>query len=347
MTKTGLFDDMSDALKSFVIFRHPEEADAVTLWCVGTYLMDIWQLFPKLLINSPERECGKTTLLLAIEALVENGMIASSITPAAIYRIIENHRPTLLIDEADRFLKFSEELNGIINAGHTRRTATRIHCEKNKDGTIEQKSFSLWGAQVIAGIGGQAETLTSRSIKISLRRKAVDETVVRMPFDHVERSETFRDALTDWAAENSDYISQMTLDGPTGASDRAQDNWTPLVRVAAAMGGEWPDRAMKAFSKLEVKDKDDTASSIGLDLLKDIHTIMSQYSVQEMGAAQITKALISLPDTEWRSLQYGKPITSKRLNQKLREYQIRPVKRRDSNVYLFSDIEDNLRRYLP
>lgn len=347
MTHTGLFDDMSDALKSFVIFRHPEEADAVTLWCVGTYLMDIWQLFPKLLINSPERECGKTTLLLAIEALVENGMIASSITPAAIYRIIENHRPTLLIDEADRFLKFSEELNGIINAGHTRRTATRIHCEKNKDGTIEQKSFSLWGAQVIAGIGGQAETLTSRSIKISLRRKAVDETVVRMPFDHVERSETFREALTDWAVENSDNISQMTLDGPAGASDRAQDNWTPLVRVAAAMGGDWPDRAMKAFSKLEIKDKDDTASSIGLDLLKDIHTIMSQYSVQEMGAAQITKALISLPDTEWRSLQYGKPITSKRLNQKLREYQIRPVKRRDSNVYLLSDIEDNLRRYLP
>ena len=153
--------------------------------------------------------------------------------------------------------------------------------------------------------------------------------------------------MTDWAAENSDYISQMTFDGPVGASDRAQDNWTPLVRVAAAIGGEWPDRAMKAFSKLEVKDKDDTASSIGLDLLKDIHAIMSQYSLQEMGAAQITKALISLPDSEWRSLQYGKPITSKRLNQKLREYQISPVKRRDSNVYLFSDIEDNLRRYLP
>ena len=139
----------------------------------------------------------------------------------------------------------------------------------------------------------------------------------------------------------------MTLNGPAGASDRAQDNWTPLVRIADAMGGDWPDRAMKAFAKLEIKDKDDTASSIGLDLLKDIHAIMSQYSVQEMGAAQITKALISLPDTEWRSLQYGKPITSKRLNQKLREYQIRPVKRRDSNVYLFSDIEDNLRRYLP
>ena len=344
---TALLDEIAVTLSQYVIFRSPEEADAVALWCVGTYLMDVWQLFPKLLINSPERECGKTTLLLAIEALVENGMIASSITPAAIYRIIEHRRPTLLIDEADRFLKYSEELNGIINAGHTRRTATRIHCEKNKDGTIEQKSFSLWGAQVIAGIGGQAETLTSRSIKITLRRKAVDETVARMPFDHVERSETFRDALTDWAAENSDYISEMTLDGPVGASDRAQDNWAPLIRIAAAMGGDWPDRAVKAFAKLEISDKDDTASSIGLDLLKDIHTIMSQSALHEMGAAQITAALISLPDTEWRSLQYGKPITSKRLNQKLREYQIRPVKRRDRNVYLFSDIADNLRRYLP
>ena len=344
---TDIFDAISENLKSFVIFRAPEEADAITLWCVGTYLMDVWQLFPKLLINSPERECGKTTLLLAIEAMVQNGMIASSITPAAIYRIIENQQPTLLIDEADRFLRFSEELNGIINAGHTRRTATRIHCEKNKDGTIEQKSFSLWGPQVIAGIGGQADTLTSRSIKISLRRKTVYEAVARMPFDHVERSQIFRDILTDWAAEKRDLIAQMALDGPTGASDRAQDNWTPLVRIAAAIGGHWPERAMNAFDKLEIGDKDDTASSIGLDLLRDIQAIMKQNSVLEMGAAQITKALIILPDSEWRSIQNGRPITSKRINQILRDYQIRTVKRRDRNVYLLADIEDNLLRYIP
>ena len=343
----SFFDELAASFRKHVIFKYPEEADAITLWCAGTYLMDVWQLFPKLLINSPERECGKTTLLFAIEALVENGMIASSITPAAIYRIIENHRPTLLIDEADRFLRFNEELNGIINAGHTRRTATRIHCEKSKDGTIEQKKFSLWGAQVIAGIGGQADTLTSRSIEITLRRKAIDETVARMPFDYVERSAKVRKLLKQWAIKNSVQVSKMTLDGPNGASDRTQDNWTPLVRVAAAIGGDWPDKARKAFAKLEITEKDHTASSLGLDLLKDIHKIMYQSSVPEMGAAEITEALIKLPDTEWRSLQYGRPITSKRLNQKLGEYRIRPIKRRDKNVYLFSEIEDNLKRYLP
>ena len=91
---------------------------------------------------------------------------------------------------------------------------------------------------------------------MTMRRKAVDETVARMPSDHVERSETFRDALTDWALENSEAISNATLDGPTGASNRAQDNWASLVRVAAAIGGDWPDRALKAFAKLEIKDKD-------------------------------------------------------------------------------------------
>ena len=119
-----------------------------------------------------------------------------------------------------------------------------------------------------------------------------------MPFDHVERSQIYREILTDWAAEKRDLIAQVTLDGPSGASDRAQDNWTPLVRIAAAIGGDWPERTRNAFEKLEIGDKDDTASSIGLDLLKDIHAIMTQNSLLEMGAAQITKALIVLPDSE-------------------------------------------------
>ena len=104
---------------------------------------------------------------------------------------------------------------------------------------------------------------------------------------------------------------------------------------------------LKVIAKEQDGDKDDTASSIGLDLLKDIHAIMTQNSLLEMGAAQITKALIVLPDSEWRSIQNGRPITSKRINQMLRNYQISSVKRRDSNVYLLTDIENNLRRYLP
>ena len=51
--------------------------------------MDHWTRFPKLLIVSPERECGKTTALEAIEGFVFKGKMASSITAAALTRCIE------------------------------------------------------------------------------------------------------------------------------------------------------------------------------------------------------------------------------------------------------------------
>ena len=39
-------------------------------------------------------------------------------TAAAIFRVVELQRPTLLIDEADTFLPENEELRGIHSSGH-------------------------------------------------------------------------------------------------------------------------------------------------------------------------------------------------------------------------------------
>ena len=51
--------------------------------------MDARQLWPKLYIHSPERDCGKTTLLTAIEALVKDAIMTANITPVALYRLEE------------------------------------------------------------------------------------------------------------------------------------------------------------------------------------------------------------------------------------------------------------------
>jgi hypothetical protein len=54
---------------------------------------------------------------------------ASNISPAAVFRYIEAYRPTFTNDEADSFIRGSEELRGILNSGHTRHTAFIIRCE--------------------------------------------------------------------------------------------------------------------------------------------------------------------------------------------------------------------------
>lgn len=38
-----LFDEIADQLRQHVIFSDQEDADAITLWIGGTYLMDKWE----------------------------------------------------------------------------------------------------------------------------------------------------------------------------------------------------------------------------------------------------------------------------------------------------------------
>ena len=342
----SLLNEISQSLKNYVIFSQPEEADAITLWCAGTYLMDQWNIWPKLYIHSPERDCGKTTLLSVVEAIVKNGLIAANITPSSLYRIVELSQRTLCIDEADRFLGENPELNGLMNAGHTRRTATKLLTEAKKDGGFEVKEFSLWSAQVIAGIGSQADTLLSRSIKILLRRKTLDEKIHRMTYTHHDDRKHVRESLSQWANEKAEYISEIPEKRPEGASDRAQDNWTPLFIIADLVGEDWPEKAVAAFKKLEIDEKDDTDASVGVELLQDIKSIIDPMANDHIPARRLREALTGIPDGKWASFNYGKPISDRWLSKRLQEYKVKSTKLREHNVYWFVELKDAFNRYI-
>jgi hypothetical protein len=344
---TQLFDEIADQLRRHMIFSDQEDADAITLWIGGTYLMDTWDIWPKLYIYSPERECGKTTLLTVIEAFVKKGQMAGSITPSALYRIIELSQPTICIDEADRFLNQNDELNGIINAGHTRRTARKILSQKNKEGNWEAVSLSLWAAQAIAGIGNQSDTLMSRSIKVALRRKSLSETVEKMDFKFFEQQKQVRHKLELWARDNSNVIADLEIVPPSICSDRAVDNWKPLFQIASSVGGHWLEKVKTAYKTIEDKRRDQDILSIGVELLRDIFLIIEKDAAPEIPCRVLKKALVGLPETEWSSQNKGREITDKWLANKLRGYEVRSRKRSSHNVYLMTDLQDAIRRYVP
>ena len=60
--------------------------------------------------------------------------MASSITPVAIYGYLQKDCPTPLIDEAVLIMKNNEELQTIVNSGHSRRGAIKILSVKAKNG---------------------------------------------------------------------------------------------------------------------------------------------------------------------------------------------------------------------
>jgi putative DNA primase/helicase len=156
------------------------------LWVIHTYLLDASDVSPYVVITSPEKQCGKTIVLQLLQALVYRPLPASNITAAAVFRTIEAFKPTLLIDEADSFMRHNEELRGVLNSGHRRSMA---YCIRTTGDNHEPKRFATWCPKAIALIGKLPTTLEDRSIPVLMRRKSRDEKVQRIR-DKFLREET-------------------------------------------------------------------------------------------------------------------------------------------------------------
>src|SRR5258706_1704398 len=74
---------------------------ALALWIIHTHVFDRFTTTPRLTLRSPVRGCGKTTTLLVVKELAAKARRVDHITAAAIFRIIDFDRPTLLLDEGD------------------------------------------------------------------------------------------------------------------------------------------------------------------------------------------------------------------------------------------------------
>src|SRR5436190_20291913 len=117
-----LLDELESILNRYVVL--PAFApETLALWVLHTYAFELRDVSTYLGIESPEKRCGKTTLLGVLNRLPNRPVPAANISSSAFFRVIEEMRPTLLIDEADTFLRGNDELRGILNAGYTRDTA--------------------------------------------------------------------------------------------------------------------------------------------------------------------------------------------------------------------------------
>ena len=97
--------------------------------------------------------------VVVLRHLCRAPLLSGNITPAALFRAVEAWKPTLLIDEADTFAKMSDELRGILNAGHTRDTAFVVRAEGDSN---EPRMFSTWAPKMVAAIGRLPDTIEDR-----------------------------------------------------------------------------------------------------------------------------------------------------------------------------------------
>src|SRR5262245_40648769 len=146
-------------------------AASIALWVLHAHAHGCFAISPILGITSPTPECGKSSLLTIISAMVPRALAASNLTASTIFRAVEAWRPTLLVDEADTYLVENNELRGILNSGHQRATAYVLRSVDTGKGHEPQR-YCTWAATAIALIGKLPSTLNSRAIRIELQRKS-------------------------------------------------------------------------------------------------------------------------------------------------------------------------------
>lgn len=341
-----LLDDLVATARRHVIL--PAHTDtAVALWLLLTYLIDAVQVAPILGITSPEKRCGKSTLLFLALRLACRTIPASNISPAALYRAVELWQPTLVIDEADTFLRDNEELRGILNSGHTRDTAYVIRTVGDDH---EPRRFSTWGPKAIALIGSLPETLHDRSIVIALRRRLPHETAEKVRHaDPAVFGRLARQCLR-WATDHAETIRRARPRMPDALHDRAADNWEPLLAIADLAGGEWPARARTAALALSGVPSDDT-ESIRVQLLRDISELFAERGASHLRTADIIEALNRMESRPWTEANRGRPINGHWLARRLGGFGVRPhdvkIEGKGIKSYRRADLDDAFARYIP
>ena len=343
-----LFAEIVDLINRYVILD-PSQAVAVGCWIVFSYGFDAMRICPQLLINSPSKRCGKSTLLELIMSLVLRPLPAANISPAAVYRSIESWNPTLLIDEADTFLNSTgnEEITGILNSGHNRGLAYVVRTQEVNGDHVPVR-FSTFCPKVIAMIKVPTDTIVDRSIVITLVRKLSTQRVDAIPIDAAEQMKDTRRRILRWVTDNLEAVKFDIEAAPVMANDRARQNWAVLVAFAQSMGPQVHAAILKATSDLS--DTSGVEENIEVDLLTDIHELIASETRTHIQSSVIVNTLCKMNERPWLEINRGKALTENKLARLLKPFNLTPEKFRDGLAthrgYSVSALQAIFDRYL-
>ncbi|MGY4971617.1 DUF3631 domain-containing protein [Streptomyces nigrescens] len=356
----GLLDEVEAFHRRFNRFPREAAYVAVALWDAHAHLIDAFDNTGRLAFLSPEPGSGKSRALEIVETLVPRPLATVNPSANALFRVVtaEEGKPTILFDEIDTIFGAKaggdEDVRGFLNSGY-RRGNSSLRCVGDGSKQTTQR-FPSFCAVAVAGLGSLPDTILTRAIIIRMRKRAPNETVE--PFRqriNEKEGHALRDRLAAWADQVREKVTGAWPELPEGISDRPADVWEPLLAVAEAAGGTWPERARAACLELVAAAKDGDPASVGVQLLTDLRDKVFQ-GADRLPTSTILEILLALEDAPWGDTE-GRALTPRRLAKLLGEYVTadnKPIKPRSIRTsggvpkgYYAEDLADAWLRYCP
>jgi phage N-6-adenine-methyltransferase len=91
-----LIDEIETYLRRYVTFVDRSQALLLALWVLGTHVYEAFDAYGYLVITAATKRAGKTRLLELLSFVAARAHHSADITPAALFAIVEDEKPTLM-----------------------------------------------------------------------------------------------------------------------------------------------------------------------------------------------------------------------------------------------------------
>ena len=183
------FQEMVDVWQKFMELPNEKEYLYHALWDVGSYFHHLFNCYPYPYLGGVKRS-GKTKGLTLHYCLAFNAIFSNNMSTAAIYRLIQNARTTLLIDESEKLAyrgKMSErtlEFRSILLSGY-KRGAKAYRIEKTRKEVLQPRPFETYSPKALANIQGLEDVIEDRC-KPTILKRSRNPKIINLEVD--ERS---------------------------------------------------------------------------------------------------------------------------------------------------------------
>ena len=275
----------------------------------NTWTFELFDTTPYLCLESATPECGKTTVERLLNALCCRPQLASSITEAVLFRLVDARRPTLLLDEAESLEGRSERaeaLRSICNEGY-KKGGQVARCEGEER---EIRWFDVFSPKVFAVIGGVTGTLLSRSIVIHMERAPRNSVRKSTRLRSLERdAKLLRETLESYSLQiRAALIERYEAEPDEGywpqITDREAEIWGPLLMHARLASPELEVELLHVIEVFSRGKREIEAGDWGIAMT--IAALAAIRALEEKTEFVPADLLDSLNDSEAWAATFGK-----------------------------------------
>ncbi len=228
----ALLEDLRDWFGRHIVVAAATDLCLLALWVPHTFLCYELYTTPRLLIDSITPGSGKTTLLEHLERLSRNGMLAVSVSSAALIpRILEKESRTVLLDEIHRTLiEGKPEAAGIfavVNSGYRVGATRPVLVQQGADWVLRE--LPTFAPLAMAGNSPHLPQDTiDRSIRILLMPD-LDGSAEDSDWEALDGEvKELHHRVSLWADSVRAHVKNAVGDLPAGCVGRMREKWRPL-----------------------------------------------------------------------------------------------------------------------